>query len=78
MRLVSRNALQHYEARCLLSAFAKCFCVFDAQTRVRIVRAGLSELRCKALDSSKPSFEAVRAVRFKLLWTAFVIVSFDC
>jgi len=48
------------------------------KTRVRIVRAGLSELRCKALDSSKPSFEAVRAVRFKLLWTAFVIVSFDC
>lgn len=50
------------------------------KTRVRIVRAGLSELRLKkkALDSSKPSFEAVRAVRFKLLWTAFVIVSFDC
>jgi len=33
MRLVSRNALQHYEARCLLSAFAKCFCVFDAQNQ---------------------------------------------
>ena len=48
------------------------------KTRVRIVRAGLSELRFKkALDSSKPSFEAVRAVRFKLLWTAFVI-SCDC